>query len=90
MPSDEGSGAVTDSSSSHTTTVSMDSASGLLIGGGIPAMMGRLSEKPNTDSLLNFGLEGGGGLESSVASAHHIEVPASTVHVHTRFNFWLQ
>ncbi len=65
---------MTDSSSSQ-TTVSLDSASGLLIGGGIPAMMGKLSKKPNTDSLLNFGQEG--GLESSVASAHQVEVTST-------------
>ncbi len=73
-PSEEGSGAVTDSSSSH-TSLSLKSASGLLDSARlVPTVMSRLSEKPNMDdSLLNFGQERRGSLEESAAGANQIE-----------------
>lgn len=77
-PSEEGSGALTDSSASN-TTISLDSTNGVLIGGGIPSGFGRkLSKRTNTESLLTFGQEEGRGLVENPESAfHQIEVAVS-------------
>ena len=67
---------MTDSSASNTTT-SVDSTKGMLIGGGIPTVMGRrLSEKANVaESLLTFGHSGGrDSRESTEPASNQIEV----------------
>ncbi len=85
LPSEEGSGAVTDSSSSH-TTLSLGSASGLLDGrgGGAglldgrggslgPSIINHLSGQPTNNSLVNFGQDRSAFDESSVTVANQVE-----------------